>query len=70
MVDTKLRENQGKSRAKRKSKAAKEEKVLETPVEEALDPNQGTEGDEADGKTRCVCGNTTGTFNHSYCSLQ
>jgi hypothetical protein len=59
-VETKSTSNnqQGKGRGKRKSKPTKEEK-METPVEEVID-QQIIDGDDPDGRTRCICGNTTG----------
>jgi hypothetical protein len=64
-VDTKSTTNnqQGKGRNKRKSKAAKEEKMVETPVEEVIDQHT-VDGDDPDGRTRCICGNTTGEILH------
>ena len=61
-VDIKVANNlQGKVRGKRKSKAQKGEKMIETPVEEAIDP-PAIDGEDPDGRTRCICGNTTGEF--------
>jgi hypothetical protein len=60
-VDTKslTGHQQGKGRGKRKSKAGKGEKMVETPVEEVVDP-PAIDGEDPDGRTRCICGNTTG----------
>src|ERR1700749_1647071 len=49
-VDTKSSTGQqGKSRGKRKNKTAKEERMVETPVEEVIDP-QTIDGDDPDGR--------------------